>query len=77
MRRRNFLRGGMIAATTVAVHRSGLVSLASEAGEATQASPYEIQHLIPARHYDGKTCWCHPRAGIIPGAGNRACHALS
>lgn len=69
MRRRNFLRGGMIAATTAAVHRSGLVSLASEAGEATQASPYEIQHLIPARHYDGKTCWCHPRAGIIPGAG--------
>lgn len=21
---------------------------------------------IPARLYDGKTCWCHPRAGIIP-----------
>lgn len=21
---------------------------------------------IPARLYDGKSCWCHPRAGIIP-----------
>ena len=24
---------------------------------------------VPTKLYDGKRCWCHPRAGIVPEAG--------
>jgi len=25
--------------------------------------------ISPAKLFDGKRCWAHPRAGIVPGAG--------
>jgi hypothetical protein len=31
---------------------------------------YRLSLDSPTRLFDGKTCWTHPRAGIIPGAGN-------
>ncbi len=34
-----------------------------------QPQPFTLQRLIPARHYDGRWCWVHPRAGIVPAAG--------
>ena len=26
---------------------------------------------VPTRLFDGERCWCHPRAGIVPGAGKQ------
>ena len=28
--------------------------------------PYDLTRDTPAQLYDGKRCWCHPRAGIVP-----------
>lgn len=28
--------------------------------------PYQLSRDTPTRLYDGKRCWCHPRAGIVP-----------
>ncbi len=30
---------------------------------------FDIKRLVPTKFYNGKRCWCHPRAGIVPGAG--------
>lgn len=35
----------------------------------TQAA-YRHTLDVAAKLFDGKKCWCHPRAGIVPGAGN-------
>lgn len=32
---------------------------------------YDLSLDVPARLYDGEKCWCHPRAGVVPGAGRR------
>jgi hypothetical protein len=32
---------------------------------------YRLTRDVPTRMYDGKRCWCHPRAGIVPGAGKQ------
>ena len=31
---------------------------------------YQLSLDSPTRLFDGKTCWSHPRAGIIPDTGN-------
>jgi len=30
---------------------------------------YRVTRDVPTRLFDGQRCWCHPRAGIVPGAG--------
>lgn len=30
---------------------------------------WRLSRDVATRGYDGKRCWCHPRAGIVPGAG--------
>jgi hypothetical protein len=32
-------------------------------------SSYSLSLDSPTKFFDGKTCWCHPRAGILPEAG--------
>lgn len=32
---------------------------------------YEMDLLTITRGFDGETCWVHPRAGIVPGVGER------
>ena len=32
---------------------------------------YRLSLHVPTRLYDGRRCWCHPRAGIVPGAGKQ------
>lgn len=32
------------------------------------SAPFRIQLDVVSHGYDGKTCWVHPRAGVIPGA---------
>lgn len=64
MKRRHFLQLSAVA---------GLFSATGEslwAWKAVAETPeYTIEHLVPAKMYDGKQCWVHPRAGIVPGAG--------
>lgn len=31
---------------------------------------YSTDLNVPTKLFDGKRCWCHPRAGIVPGNGN-------
>ncbi len=44
--------------------------LASAAEEAAE-QPYRLSRDRPTRRYDGRLCWCHARAGIVPSAGRR------
>jgi hypothetical protein len=39
------------------------------AGEQGPGPAYRVSRDVPTRRYDGKRCWCHPRAGIVPAAG--------
>lgn len=39
------------------------------AADAIKDAPFALSLDAPARLYDGKRCWCHPRAGIVPSAG--------
>jgi hypothetical protein len=47
---------------------SGLRGVAAEIDKAGDA-PYRLTRDVPTRRFDGETCWFHPRAGIVPGAG--------
>jgi len=61
--RRHFLQ------TALAAGVSGF-TLAPFMEAAEDAAPaYKLARDIPTHYYDGKRCWCHPRAGIVPGAG--------
>jgi len=33
------------------------------------SSLFRLSRNVPTRLFDGRRCWCHPRAGIVPGAG--------
>ena len=60
--RRDFIQGSLC---------SGVSLLALPAigrGENT-GGPYRLSRDVPTKRYDGKKCWCHPRAGIVPGGG--------
>ncbi|WP_254510114.1 exo-alpha-sialidase [Anatilimnocola floriformis] len=35
----------------------------------SRSDAYALTRHSPTKFYDGKTCWVHPRAGIVPGAG--------
>jgi hypothetical protein len=42
---------------------------ASTVNQREARSPYRLARDVPTKRFDGETCWCHPRAGIVPGAG--------
>jgi hypothetical protein len=61
--RRNFLKNSLIAGVSVLPLESALAA-------AQDADPsFRLSRDVVTRMYDGKRCWCHPRAGIVPGAG--------
>jgi hypothetical protein len=61
--RRQFLR------TSLAAGVSGFtLAPFADAAEVT-TPPFKLSRDVPTHYYDGKRCWCHPRAGIVPGAG--------
>jgi len=44
--------------------------LRAVAADARAEGPaYQIDRHVAARLFDGERCWCHPRAGIVPGVG--------
>jgi hypothetical protein len=63
--RRNFLKASLAGGISwLSMPLSGYGSLFP------QNSPgYSLSLDSPAKLFDGKRCWAHPRAGIVPGAG--------
>lgn len=82
IRRRHFLKSSLTAGVSLATlgrlaHASaddgaGRVDEATGSADDALGSPsvdYEIARHVPTRLFDGERCWCHPRAGIVPGVG--------
>ena len=69
MRRRDFSKSSLSGGVSLVC----LPRLAAAAEDAAKDKGAELRYRLsrdtPTRHYDGRTCWCHPRAGIVPGAG--------
>jgi len=68
--RRDFLKTSVCAGISWSYvnFRAGRELWADETRKNTSA-PYRLTRDVPTRMYDGRRCWCHPRAGIVPGAG--------
>jgi len=69
--RRNFLKSSVAAGFSLLT--AGRLGCAAEPGAEAAASPsnsppFRLWRDTPTRMYDGRRCWCHPRAGIVPGA---------
>lgn len=48
----------------------GVVNPSQLLADAGGPSPkFQLSRDVPTRMYDGKVCWCHPRAGVVPDAG--------
>jgi len=70
--RRGFLKSS--AATGFSVLTAGRLACGgeqqrAEAGGAPGSVLFRLSRHVPTRLFDGERCWCHPRAGIVPGAG--------
>ena len=66
--RRNFLASSLSAGVslTVLCWKTGQV----RAGALGTATPgYNLSRHVATKYFDPDHCWCHPRAGIVPGAG--------
>jgi hypothetical protein len=64
-KRRDFLKAslcGGVSLITLPVYQS-------DCAQADENRAYRLSRKVPTRMYDGNRCWCHPRAGIVPGAG--------
>ena len=77
--RRNFLRSSLVGGVSLLAFPGGGWPRTVEAGDQAEGEatatggsvPYRLTRDVPARLYDGKRCWCHPRAGIVPGGGSQ------
>ncbi|MEX2188936.1 MAG: exo-alpha-sialidase [Pirellulales bacterium] len=68
--RRTFLKASAAAgAFGVLAGRPAFSADEDAADGATNGNPFQLSLEAPTRLFDGKRCWCHPRAGIVPGAG--------
>ena len=63
--RRAFLKSSLIGSVSLASFPSFLSLNKKEL-------KYLLDLNIAAKLFDGEKCWCHPRAGIIPGMGENA-----
>jgi hypothetical protein len=66
--RRSFLTSSLSAGVSLTVFsvKTGW-SRAAAVGAATPG--YDLSRHVATKYFDGDHCWCHPRAGIVPGAG--------
>lgn len=71
--RRRFLRSSLVSGVSLLTIGSGarraLASRFTEADADAAAPPFQLSRDVPTRLFDGTSFWCHPRAGIVPGAG--------
>ena len=70
--RRNFFKSS--AAAGFSLLTAGRLAFGGEQQRAAAAGrsgslPFRLSRHVPTRLFDGERCWCHPRAGIVPGAG--------
>lgn len=63
MHRRHFIQSSLVAGVSCLTSDQLLKA-------ADNAPDYRLTTDVAAKLFDGKKCWCHPRAGIVPGAGN-------
>ena len=66
IQRRQFLQSSLCAG--VSLFALGRTAWGEE--RSTAQDVYRLTHNQPTRLFDGERCWCHPRAGIVPGAGS-------
>ena len=66
--RRQFLKSSLCAGISLA----NLPLPKAIFAQSETESQYRLTREVPTRLFDGKRCWCHPRAGIVPGAGRDA-----
>ena len=72
IQRRNFLKSSVAAGFSLLA--AGRLAYGGEPQREAAAGPpgsllFRLSRHVPARLFDGERCWCHPRAGIVPGAG--------
>ena len=70
LERRDLLKSslcGGVPYLTVPMLPSALAQLDGE--DRNRALSYMLSRQMPTRFYDGKRCWCHPRAGVVPEVG--------
>ena len=70
MQRRDFLKSSVCGGVSL----FSLPSLSAVVGRADQrlggvGPQYQLSRQTPTKFFDGRRCWCHPRAGIIPEIG--------
>jgi hypothetical protein len=68
MHRRRFLAHSLIAGVSSAVLRPA-AAFARQLESQPETVGYRLKLESPAKLFDGKESFCHPRAGIVPGAG--------
>jgi hypothetical protein len=62
--RRQFLTSSLLAGVSLT-----RIPLSRIIAAETPAPRFSLTRDVPTRLFDGERCWCHPRAGIVPGAG--------
>jgi hypothetical protein len=70
--RRSFLKSSVAAGFSLL--SAGRLARGGQTEGETRAAPvgslgFDLTRDVPTRLFDGERCWCHPRAGIVPGAG--------
>ncbi len=60
--RRRFLKSSLISGISLALFPSLYYG--------REELSYSLDLNVPTKLFDGKKCWCHPRAGIVPDAGH-------
>lgn len=75
MTRRRFLKSTLCAGVSyLTVGRS--LRAESRRDVSADSPAYDLTRVKSARHFDGKHCYAHPRAGIVPGAGEGGAPAV-
>jgi hypothetical protein len=70
LERRDFLKSSLCGGVTyLTLPMLASASAERDGGDANRALSYRLSRQVPTQFYDGKRCWCHPRAGIVPGVG--------
>ncbi len=68
IKRRHFLKSTVKYSISLLVIPS--VASRSSSNNSFGKNPFELKLEVAAQYFDGKSCWVHPRAGIIPNAGS-------
>jgi len=70
--RRHFLGSSLCAGVSLILLKpgSGAIQRDDDVASGRNTGLFRLTRDVPTRLFDGERCWCHPRAGIVPGAGH-------